>query len=168
MDLNRPTSGDQFNSWKSVGFSHVGSGLTGPGGLAEAEIRVLLPGERCVLCSGGLAEPLDQVKESLLQPHAPRAGSFEGERIGSLRSWSVLAGPHALRALEQVAAGRVKHSLFRRLTEREDGGLRMEERAVWQPVGMPECVMCRMLRGSSVRTVTVTQLQRILGANTTP
>lgn len=140
----------------------VASGLSGPGGLAEAEIRVLLPGEGCVLCAGGLAEPMEQVRENLLKAHAPRAGSFEDERPGSLRSWSVLAGHHALRALEQVAAGRVKHSLFRRLTEQEDGELRVEERAVWRPMGIPECAMCRTLQGAGLRGVTEERLHRAL------
>jgi hypothetical protein len=140
----------------------VASGLSSPGGLAEAEVRVLLPGEGCVLCAGGLAEPLDLVRENLSKTHAPRDGSFEAERPGSLRSWSVLAGHQALRALEQVAAGRVRHSLFRRLTEQEDGGLRVEDRAVWRPMGMPDCAMCRTLQGAGLRGVTEERLQRVL------
>lgn len=143
----------------------VASGLSGPGGLAEAEIRALLPGDGCVLCAGGLAEPIDQVRESLLRPHTPQAGSFEEERPGSLRSWSVLAGHHALRALEQVAGGRVRHSLFRRLTEQADGGLRVEERAVWRPMGMQACAMCRTLQGAGLRGVTEERLQRVLATD---
>lgn len=146
----------------------VASGLSGPGGLAEAEIRVLLPSEGCVLCSGGLAEPTDQARESLLRGHAPRAGSFEDERPGSLRSWSVLAGHHALRALEQVAAGRVRHSLFRRLTEQTDGGLRVEELAVHRPAVAPNCTLCRLLRGAGTQQVNIERLLQALSGGGTP
>lgn len=140
----------------------VASGLGSPGGLAEAEIRVLLPGEGCVLCVGGLAEPLERVREQLLQPHAPRIVDFRQERPGSLRSWSVLAGHHALRALEQVAAGRIRHSLFRRLTEQADGGLQVQERHVLQPLGQPACPMCQALQGAGVRAVTAERLRHVL------
>ena len=140
----------------------VTSGLSGSGGLAEAEIRVLLPGQGCVVCSGGLVEPMDMVRASLSEPHSPRAGRFKEVRTGSLRSWSVLAGHHALRALEQVAAGRVRHSLLLRLTEQEDGGLRVEERWVLRPVGQPSCPMCQTLQGAGVRAVTVARLRRVM------
>lgn len=159
------------NAWAlALGRVHIviASGLSGPGGLAEAELRVLLPGEACVLCAGGLAESLERVLAGLSEPHAPRNAPFSEERPGSLRSWSVLAGHHALRALEQVAAGRVRHSLFRRLTEQDDGGLRVEERAVLKPVGGAfggvECPMCRQLGGAGLRAVSAERLRQLLGA----
>lgn len=162
------------NAWAlALGRVHIviASGLNpsgGPGGLAEAELRVLLPGEACVLCAGGLAEPVDRVLASLGEPHAPRAAPFSDERPGSLRSWSVLAGHHALRALEQVAAGRVRHSLFRRLTEQDDGGLRVEERTVLKPVGGVECPMCRQLGGAGLGAVSADLLRRLLESSRTP
>lgn len=140
----------------------IASGLSGPGGLAEAELRVLLPGEGCVMCVGGLAEPLARVRESLTESHAPRAAPFSEERPGSLRSWSVQAGHHALRALEQVAADRVRHSLFRRLTEQEDGGLRVEERAALRPAGGLGCLMCQQLAGAGLRAVSAERLRQLL------
>ena len=155
------------NAWAlALGRVHIviSSGLSGPGGLAETELRILLPSEACVLCAGGLAEPVERVLASLGMPHTPRDAPFSDERPGSLRSWSVLAGHHGLRALEQVAAGRVRHSLFRRLTEQDDGGLRVEERAVLRPVGWVECTMCRHLGGAGLRAVSVDLLRRLLGS----
>jgi hypothetical protein len=114
---------------------------------------------------GGLAEPLARVSESLTESHAPRAAPFSEERPGSLRSWSLLAGHHGLRALEQVAAGRVRHSLFRRLTEQEDGGLRVEERAVLRPVNKPGCLMCQQLVGAGLRAVSAERLRQLLDAS---
>lgn len=153
------------NAWAlALGRVHIviASGLVSPGGLAEAELRVLLPGEACVMCAGGLAEPLERVLASLGTAHTPRSAPLSEERPGSLRSWSVLAGHHALRALEQVAAGRVRHSLFRRLTEQDDGGLRVEERTVLRPVGGVECPMCRQLGGAGLRAVSAERLRQLL------
>lgn len=155
------------NAWAlALGRVHIviASGLSGPGGLAEAELRVLLPGEACVMCAGGLAEPVDHVLASLGTPHAPRAAPFSDERPGSLRSWSVLAGHHALRALEQVAAGRLRHSLFRRLTEQDDGSLRVEERRILRSLSGTECTMCRQLQGAGLRSVTAERLGQFLEA----
>lgn len=140
----------------------VASGLSGPGGLAEAEIRVILPGEGCVLCVGGLAEPLEQVRGQLLQTHVARAEDFRQERPGSLRSWSVLAGHHALRALEQVATGRIRHSLFRRLTEQADGGLQVQERRTLRPLGRPTCPLCQAIQGAGTQAVTADRLRLAL------
>lgn len=142
----------------------VASGLSSSGRLAEAEIRVVLPGEGCVLCVGGLAEPLEQVREQILQPHVPRAEDFREERPGSLRSWSVFAGHHALRALEQVAAGRIRHSLFRRLTEQADGGLQVEERLVLRPLGRPACPLCQAMQGGGTQAVTADRLRNVLAS----
>lgn len=155
----------------------VASGISGPGGLAEAEIRVLLPGQGCLLCFGGFAQPLAHLLDAVAQPHAQRAGGFENERPGSLRSWSVVAGHHALRMLELVASGRVRHSLFRRLTEQTDGGLHVEDRSVSRPSMQPviqdvrpkahsmtanSCPMCRLLQGAGLQAVTMQRLQQAL------
>lgn len=150
----------------------IASGLSGPGGLAEAEIRVLLPSEGCVVCAGGLAESLARVRERLTEPstdgRAPRAGRFDAERPGSLRSWSVLAGHHGLRALEQVVAGRVRHSLFRRLTEQDDGGLRVEERAVLRQAGGARCRVCEQLGGGGLRAVSAERLRQLMDDTSLP
>ncbi len=141
----------------------VATGLDDEGGLAETEIRVLLPGRGCPLCVGGLAAPLAQVRAQLARGEGEGTPEdFRRQRPGSVRSLSVVAGHLALRAMEQVVQGRLRSSLFRRLRESPEGGLDVQDQRVWRaPTG---CPFCRQLQGAGTAQVTLRRLLAALDA----
>jgi len=142
----------------------VATGLSAEGGVAETEIRVLLPGRGCPMCVGGLAEPVARVRQLLAQGQgAGTPADFRQQRPGSVRSVSVSAAHLALRALEQVVQGRLRSSLFRRLQETEDGGLQLQDQRVWHaPLG---CPFCRQFEGAGTAQVTRRNLLAALDAH---
>lgn len=141
----------------------VATGLDGEGGLAETEIRVLLPGRGCPLCIGGLAEPLAQVRAQLARGEGEGTpDDFRRQRPGSVRSVSIVAGHLALRAMEHVVQGRLRSSLFRRLRESPEGGLGVQDQPVWRaPIG---CPFCRQFQGAGTAQVTHRRLLAALDA----
>jgi len=72
---------------------------------AGADVRLILPGEGCLSCWGGLAEPA-----------APESGEdWQQERAGSLRTLNQLAAHLGLALLEQLITGRLAGSIWMRL-----------------------------------------------------
>ena len=73
-----------------------------------ADVRVILPGEGCVLCRGGLVDYDGAVRELAgaagASAESRDRGAF-GRRRGSLRSLNMVAVGAALRLLEAVVAG---------------------------------------------------------------
>lgn len=90
----------------------AGVGLPGVRPRAGAEARLILPGDGCLLCWGGLAEPR-RAGEALARarevetPSAPRAGS--------LRSLNMAIVGLALRLWEELLAGELPASRWLRL-----------------------------------------------------
>lgn len=87
----------------------TGVGLAGAPGRMGADVRLILPGDSCLLCSGGLAEP----------EHARRALAAgrelelpPGSRAGSLRSLNMIATGLALRLWEDLIAGALRESTW--------------------------------------------------------
>jgi hypothetical protein len=80
-----------------------------------ADVRLVLPGERCLLCLGGLADP-DGARRVLASADAEQAfhagRDWRRERTGSLRSLNHLAASVALRLWEDFVAGRVRASTW--------------------------------------------------------
>lgn len=101
-----------------------------------ADIRLVLPGDGCVLCWGGVAN-LSQALREWGHPHAPR--DWRRERAGSLRSLNMLAVATGLRWLEEMVMGRLTGSVWQRV-EINDQGL-----AEWRtmvPRRDPACLLC--------------------------
>lgn len=109
----------------------VATGLDAEGGLAEIEMRLLLPGRGCPVRIGGLAAPLVEVRQQIARGEGPGTPEdYRQQRLGSVRSVSIAAGHPAMRTLEQVVQGRLRHSLFRRLCETAEGGLTVQDQQV--------------------------------------
>jgi hypothetical protein len=90
----------------------AGVGLPGVQPRVGAEARLILPGDSCLLCGGGLAEPrlaseaLARARE-VETPAAPRAGS--------LRSLNMAIVGLALRLWEELLTGELRESRWLRL-----------------------------------------------------
>jgi hypothetical protein len=99
----------------------VGTGvLTSESGepLLGADIRWIVPGEGCLLCIGGLANPqqVEVVRQGLHAEQQYRAQRhWQQERRGSLRSLNMVAVGLALRMLEDYLATRLQTSRWLRL-----------------------------------------------------
>jgi hypothetical protein len=80
-----------------------------------ADVRLVLPGERCLLCLGGLAD-LEGARRVLASADAEQAfhagRDWRRERAGSLRSLNHLAASVALRLWEDLVAGLVRASTW--------------------------------------------------------
>jgi hypothetical protein len=99
----------------------VGTGvLTTESGepLLGADIRWIVPGEGCLLCTGGVANPqqVEVVRQGLYAEQQHRAQRhWQRERLGSLRSLNMIATGLALRMLEDYLAMRLPTSRWLRL-----------------------------------------------------
>jgi hypothetical protein len=99
----------------------VGTGvLTTESGepLLGADIRWIVPGEGCLLCMGGVANPqqVEVVRQGLYAEQQYRAQRhWRRERRGSLRSLNMIATGLALRMLEDYLAMRLPTSRWLRL-----------------------------------------------------
>ena len=112
----------------------LGAGVfgRGPTWRAGADVRLVLPGDGCLCCIGGL-------------DLAPRATDWRGQRSGSLRSLNLMAVGQALMLLERLVAGADAGSTWLRLEVDPTGATtvgrpRLRERAA--------CPLCDRVRGS--------------------
>jgi hypothetical protein len=76
-----------------------------------ADVRLILPGDGCLLCWGGVAQPQAALQQWRTGP--PRRPWYV-ERAGSLRSLNALAAHLGIRLLEDLVAGRLTHSVWLR------------------------------------------------------
>jgi hypothetical protein len=102
----------------------IGTGvLVAPGGEQRmgADVRLVLP-DRCLVCFGGVSG-FAEARRELLEGSAVGATPIESrrERLGSLRSLNMVATGHALRLLEELAAGRIRASAWLNLEFEPDG-----------------------------------------------
>lgn len=98
-----------------TGILHIAEG----GRQMGADVRWVIPGERCLMCMGGVArlEHIAVVREGALQELQHRqTRNWRQERAGSLRSLNQIAAGLALRMLEEYLACRLRTSLWLRLT----------------------------------------------------
>jgi molybdopterin/thiamine biosynthesis adenylyltransferase len=109
------------------------------------DVRLLVPGERCLLCLGDLADPAGarQVLASADAEQAFYAGrDWRQERAGSLRSLNQLAVAVALRMWEDFIAWRAEGSTWVHLEF--DGAGRMT--VAYPPIASPvPCRLCPLL-----------------------
>jgi hypothetical protein len=80
-----------------------------------ADVRLVLPGDGCLLCRGGLVHYAQAVEDLSHSPAPELVGRGEGEgwrqqRAGSLRSLNQVAAGLGLQQLQDLAAGRVARS----------------------------------------------------------
>jgi hypothetical protein len=110
-----------------------------------ADVRLLVPGERCLLCLGGLADPAGarHVLTSADAEQAAYAGrDWRQERAGSLRSLNQLAVSLALRLWEDFIAERVTASTWAHAEFDPAGRMSV---AYPQPPAAAPCRLCPLL-----------------------
>lgn len=107
----------------------VGTGVFGEGDKwqAGADVRLVLPGQGCLLCIGGL--DLERRVEV----------DWQRERAGSLRSLNAMAAGHAMFLLERLITGDLTESTWSRFVLDRSGRL-----SVMQPAFTvrPDCPLC--------------------------
>lgn len=117
-------------------FDHQGERLMG------ADIRLVLPGNGCLLCWGGLAgekeEALDRLKRGQEMAHPP----WFQERAGSLRSLNGMAVHLAVQMLLDLVAHRIGRPLWARLMVDPEGRVRVD---YLDREDRPECTLCKRL-----------------------
>lgn len=89
-----------------------------------ADVRLILPGDGCLLCWGGVAnsdETLGQLQTDLPAGQSRRQRAWHEERAGSLRSLNAVAAHLGVRLLEDLVAGHLKQSVWLRFEMDEQG-----------------------------------------------
>lgn len=110
-----------------------------------ADIRLILPGDGCIGCFGGVADP------PRIKAMTTNAGAFRGkrhwfeERSGSTRSLSHVASGLAMRLIEDLAGGLVASSTWLRA---ELGAMQTPSILATTPGAEARCDLCEM-RGSA-------------------
>jgi hypothetical protein len=99
----------------------IGTGVFGAGQDRElgVDVRLIVPGEGCVLCCGGLAraEQMATLRNSYTDEVRARTNrDWRRERAGSLRSLNQIAAGLGIRMLEDFFAARTSGSRWVRLT----------------------------------------------------
>lgn len=78
-----------------------------------ADVRLIYPGDGCLLCRGGLADLQGAIEDvSKRRPPADLGASWSRQRAGSLRSLNQLAAGLAVRMLEDAVAGTLESSTW--------------------------------------------------------
>jgi hypothetical protein len=105
-----------------------------------ADVRLILPGDGCLLCWGGVANP----QATLVRwrtGQQPRRRWHE-ERAGSLRSLNAIAAHLGIRLLEDLVAGRLTQSVWYRFEVDERGMPTLRSVAALR---RPVCPLCSLL-----------------------
>jgi hypothetical protein len=112
-----------------------------------ADVRLILPGEGCVVCSGGLAQP-GRVRafrrSDTNEARVRSADAGRPERVRSLRSLNQIAAGIGSRLVEDLFAGRVSGSRWSKITFSAHGDPYLES---YRPDVAANCYLCR-LRGT--------------------
>jgi hypothetical protein len=106
-----------------------------------ADVRLVLPGQRCLLCFGGIPE-IDRARTALLETGTSVQTTpleWRQQRTGSLRSLNGLAAQLALRLLEELVATRLQESTWLCL-DGDPTGIPLLRRANGKQEG--RCALC--------------------------
>ncbi|MCW5853239.1 MAG: ThiF family adenylyltransferase [Anaerolineae bacterium] len=107
-----------------------------------ADLRLILPGQGCILCVGGLGQYGPAVNELMhRRPTPPPAQEWHQQRAGSLRSLNTLASGLALQMLNDLVAERLTASTWARLEVDAIGHLTTAY-PVLEPPTAPTCPLC--------------------------
>jgi hypothetical protein len=104
-----------------------------------ADIRLILPGDGCLLCWGGVADArgaLARWHTGVLRPR------WDEERAGSLRSLNALAAHLGIRLLEDLVAGGLDHSVWLRFETDDQGSPSLRQ---LPSLRRPNCRLCSLL-----------------------
>jgi len=104
-----------------------------------ADIRLILPGDGCLLCRGGVSDLRSGIANALAGNLADRSGGNQSQRAGSLRSLNQVATGLALRMAEDVLTERLTRSTWLRLEFDGHGQVQIHALA---PPPVTDCLGC--------------------------
>lgn len=138
----------------------IGTGVSGAGRQRRfgIDVRLVLPGEACLECFGGLADP--QEAANVFDPYAQESKiPWHAQRAGSQVSGNALAASLAIPLLEELAAERVTTSTWLRL---EIGTSGIPSIRQLRPHPVAHCPVCE--RAGQAEAVADRAQVRMLGA----
>jgi hypothetical protein len=120
----------------------IGTGVSVEGGQwrAGADVRLVYPGEGCLVCAGGLSRP---ERAASYRRGAAEHGGWHHQRAGSLASLNLKAVGLGLGMAEGAASGKLGSSAWQHLEVGRSGLATLEQRRL-SPAR--DCPLCR-LRG---------------------
>lgn len=101
-----------------------------------ADVRLILPGDGCLWCWGGVARPEEALRRLRGGHQQPR--TWSEERAGSLRSLNAIAAHMGLRMLEDLVAGHLERSGWIRVDQQEGSF------PSWQSIDPNRSGVCRL------------------------
>lgn len=108
-----------------------------------ADVRLILPGDGCLLCWGGVANTAE-AHQALTSTQTERGfqsrRDWRMERAGSLRSLNQIAVGLAMRLWEELVAERQRQSLWLRLAFDGEGAPHLQ---TLPRQGRPDCPLCQ-------------------------
>src|SRR5262249_37374857 len=109
-----------------------------------ADVRLILPGDGCLLCHGGLAHYREALETLTSGREAAKASGLSGrhDRTGSLRSLNQLAASVGMSLLLDLAAERVTGSRWTQLERDDTGRLNLSETQGGAPSQTSDCPVC--------------------------
>jgi hypothetical protein len=133
-----------------------------------ADVRLIVPGEACVLCFGGLTRSA-QVRamrgSAREEIRARDARDWRHERAGSLLSLNHTAVGLGLRLVEDLFAGHVRRSAWIRLEFSSDGEPTLE---TVRPQPAPGCPVCHLHGMGEAGLAMIPQLPDSIGVTQAP
>jgi len=107
-----------------------------------ADVRLVLPGDGCLLCWGSLTN-VDQAVDDLLHPR-PLATqpAWHRQRAGSLRTLNQRAAALGIQMLQDLVVERVQTSLWAHLTVDPHGWVQVQYPSPPRPAGATPCRLC--------------------------
>lgn len=124
-------------------FYHATSGQAqGRTRTMGADVRLILPGDGCLLCRGSVGD-YAQAVDDLCNHRLPTGlqGDWRHQRAGSLRTLNQLAAAVAVQMLQDLVAERLEGSAWMHAEFAEAGHLTVTYPATGQ-AGSPDCALC--------------------------
>jgi len=107
-----------------------------------ADVRLVLPGNGCLLCWGSLAN-FDQAVDDLLHPRPLEAQpGWHMQRAGSLRTLNQLAAALGIQLLQDLVVERVQTSLWAHATVDPHGRVQVQYPSPPRAAGATPCRLC--------------------------
>lgn len=125
-------------------FYHAASGQAqGRTRTIGADVRLILPGDGCLLCRGNLtdyAQAVDDLCNHRLPASVQR--DWRQERAGSLRTLNQIAAALTIQMLQDLVAERLQSSTWAHVEFNEDGHLAVSYPPVQPLAGTTACALC--------------------------
>ncbi len=108
-----------------------------------ADVRMILPGDGCLLCVGNLSR-YQQAVEELCHggPLPSQPQEWWQQRAGSLRTLNHIAAHVGVQMLQDLVAERIRESLWARIEFDDTGRMTVHYPPTQRPSDSPPCALC--------------------------